>query len=45
MISRTSSTLVRLAASISWTSVERPSMISRHAAHSPHGDSVGPSRS
>jgi hypothetical protein len=43
MISRTSSTPVRLAASISWTSVEVPAAISVQAAQAPQGSSVGPS--
>jgi hypothetical protein len=40
--SRTSSTLVRLAASISCTSVEVPAVISRQGEHSPQGVTVGP---
>ena len=40
--SRTLSTPVRLAASISCTSVDVPAAISVHEMHSPHGVSVGP---
>src|SRR3990167_583830 len=42
MISRTSSTPVWLAASISITSIWRPSAIARHGSHTPHGSIVGP---
>ena len=41
--SRTFSTWVWVAASISSTSMSRPSAISRQASHSPHGCAVGPS--
>ena len=41
MIFRTSSTPVFEAASISKTSVERPSVISTHCPHTPHGVAVG----
>ena len=42
MISRTSSTLVWVAASISSTSMSRPSVISVQASQTPHGSAVGP---
>src|SRR5688500_1090068 len=42
MISRTSSTPVCEAASISITSMCRPSAIARHGSHSPQGSMVGP---
>ena len=42
MISRMSSTPVRLAASTSWTSVERLSAISTQEGQTPQGVSVGP---
>ena len=42
MISRTSSTPVWEAASISMTSMWRPSAIARHGSHTPHGSIVGP---
>ena len=41
--SRTLSTWVWVAASISSTSMSRPSATSRHTSHSPHGSAVGPS--
>jgi hypothetical protein len=40
--SRTFSTPVWLAASISCTSIELDAAISRHGEHSPHGSGVGP---
>ena len=40
--SRTLSICVCVAASISMTSMSRPSVISRHASHVPHGSAVGP---
>src|SRR4028119_2247079 len=40
--SRTLSTPVWVAASISRTSMSRPSAISRHESHSAHGSAVGP---
>ncbi len=40
--SRTVSTWVCVAASISTTSMSRPSAISVHASHCPHGSTVGP---
>ena len=43
MTSRMLSTPVCVAASISRTSMSRPSAISRQASHSPHGSGVGPS--
>src|SRR3989339_127580 len=42
MISRTLSTWVWVAASISMTSMSRPSAISTQASHVPHGSGVGP---
>jgi hypothetical protein len=42
MISRTSSTLVRLAASISCTSVDEPAAMPRQSAQTPQGSGVGP---
>ena len=42
MTSRTLSMPVWVAASISSTSMSRPSAISMHASHSPHGSGVGP---
>jgi hypothetical protein len=39
---RTLSTWVLVAASISMTSMSRPSAISTHASHVPHGSAVGP---
>ena len=42
MISRTSSTPVWLAASISITSIWRPSAIATHGSHTPQGSIVGP---
>ena len=40
--SRTASMPVYVAPSISSTSMSRPSAISRHASHLPHGSPVGP---
>ncbi len=42
MTSRTLSTPVCVAASISRTSMSRPAAISTHASHAPHGSAVGP---
>ena len=42
MTSRTLSTRVCVAASISRTSMSRPSAISTHASQRPHGSAVGP---
>ena len=42
MTSRTLSTPVCVAASISSTSMSRPSAISTHASQTPHGSAVGP---
>ena len=42
MTSRTLSSRVCVAASISRTSMSRPSAISRQASHMPHGSAVGP---
>ena len=42
MTSRTLSTPVWVAASISSTSMSRPSAISMQASHTPHGSGVGP---
>ena len=42
MTSRTLSTWVLVAASISMTSMSRPCAISTQASHSPHGSAVGP---
>ncbi len=42
MTARTLSTWVLVAASISRTSMSRPSVISTHASQTPHGSAVGP---